>query len=100
VLIGRSIAGDSADALSRIIQGLITGIGFVGGGAIVKSTEEVKGTSTAAAIWATGAIGAAAAWGRVGLAAALAIITYLTFLLLTPVRAMIKQEEEQGGSGE
>lgn len=85
VLIGLHIAAGDAQALSRIIQGLMTGIGFVGGGAILKSGDTVRGTSTAAAIWATGALGAAVAYGRMGLAVAIATITFLTFLVLTPL---------------
>ena len=49
-----SILGTGADSLSRIIQGLITGIGFIGGGAILKDRGSVHGTATAASIWNTG----------------------------------------------
>src|SRR5690606_20235164 len=62
VLMGRSILGDNPDAQSRIIQGLMTGIGFIGGGAILKEENGVMGTATAASIWATGAIGGATAY--------------------------------------
>ncbi len=86
VLIGLAITGDSSDSLARIVQGLITGIGFIGGGAILKSSEEVKGASTAAAIWATGALGAAVALDRYELAIAIAVMTFLVFLVLTPLR--------------
>ncbi|NNF28558.1 MAG: MgtC/SapB family protein [Gemmatimonadetes bacterium] len=86
VLIGLAITGESSESLARIVQGLITGIGFIGGGAILKSSEEVKGASTAAAIWATGALGAAVALDRYELAIAIAVMTFLVFLVLTPVR--------------
>jgi len=86
VLIGLAIAGDTPDAPGRVIAGVVTGIGFIGGGAILKSDEEVRGASTAAAIWATGALGAAVATGRLELALTIAVLTFLTFLLLTPVR--------------
>jgi putative Mg2+ transporter-C (MgtC) family protein len=43
--------------MSRIVEGVITGIGFIGGGAILKSGGEVHGTATAASLWATGALG-------------------------------------------
>lgn len=93
VLIGTSITGDDPNSLARIIQGLITGIGFIGGGAILKSSERVKGTSTAAAIWATGAIGAAVALDRHELAVAIAVMTFGVFLILTPVRDQMNDEE-------
>lgn len=94
VLIGLHIADGDAQALSRIIQGLMTGIGFVGGGAILKSGNDVRGTSTAAAIWATGALGAAVAYGRLGLGIAIAAITFLTFLLLTPLSERFDDSSE------
>src|SRR5438309_787932 len=53
---------DSA-AQSRVLQGLITGIGFVGGGAILKEGATVKGTATAASVWNAGVIGASVAMG-------------------------------------
>jgi putative Mg2+ transporter-C (MgtC) family protein len=91
VLIGERTAGGSPEALSRIVQGLMTGIGFIGGGAILKSKEEVKGASTAAAIWATGGVGAAVATNALELAVAIALLTFLTFLLLTPIREQLKR---------
>jgi putative Mg2+ transporter-C (MgtC) family protein len=91
VLIGLGITAGNPDALARIIQGLITGVGFIGGGAILKSREEVKGASTAAAIWATGAVGAAVATSQLALAVAIAFLTFLVFLVLTPVRKKIRE---------
>jgi putative Mg2+ transporter-C (MgtC) family protein len=45
------------------VEGVITGIGFIGGGAILKAGASVHGTATAASLWATGAVGAAVALG-------------------------------------
>jgi putative Mg2+ transporter-C (MgtC) family protein len=53
---------DSADQ-SRVLQGLITGIGFVGGGAILREGATVRGTATAASVWNAGVIGASVAMG-------------------------------------
>src|SRR5690348_14141580 len=50
-----------AAASSRIIQGLVAGIGFIGGGAILKNEGNVHGTATAASIWTTGVLGASCA---------------------------------------
>lgn len=93
MLLGAALAAGDPNALSRILQGLMTGIGFVGGGAILKSGGNIRGTSTAAAIWATGGIGAAVAYGRLDLAIAIAVITFLTFLVLTPLGDRIRDEE-------
>jgi|SRR5262245_27302723 len=72
--------GMSLDGLSRIIQGIITGIGFIGGGAILKlvNEREIEGLTTAAGILITAASGVAIGLGRIGLAvisASLALIT-------------------------
>lgn len=57
--------------LSRVIQGVATGIGFLGAGAILKMEAKayIKGLTTAAGIWMTAAVGVAAGMGRFGLAA-------------------------------
>ena len=94
VLIGVAITGESPESLARIIQGLITGVGFIGG-AILKSEDEVRGASTAAAIWATGAIGAAVALDRHELAISIAVMTFLVFLVLTPVREVMDRGSEE-----
>jgi putative Mg2+ transporter-C (MgtC) family protein len=59
-------AGFEPQDVSRVLQGLIAGIGFLGAGAIIKLSEreQVKGLTTAASIWATAAIAAAAGLGR------------------------------------
>lgn len=90
VLIGLSISRGDPNAISRVLQGLMTGIGFVGGGAIVKSESDVQGVSIAASVWATGGVGAAVATGRLELAIAIALLTFLTLLILTPVRERIR----------
>ena len=74
VLVGRLFGGASADAQSRIIQGVITGIGFIGGGAILKTQGSVRGTATAASIWNTGVIGTAVALERYEIAVVLSVL--------------------------
>jgi len=76
-LVGMSVL-ESTEAESRVLQGLITGIGFIGGGAILKSDGTVSGTATAAAIWTTGLIGIAVAFNRFEIAILLSVITFLT----------------------
>jgi putative Mg2+ transporter-C (MgtC) family protein len=60
--------GMSSEDLARIIQGLVAGIGFLGAGAILKLTAEhqIKGLTSAAALWLTAAVGVAAGLGRWG----------------------------------
>lgn len=69
---------EGSDAESRVIQGILAGIGFIGGGSILKNEDGVKGTATAASIWAVGAIGIAVAWQRIEIALVLSIITFFT----------------------
>ena len=47
----QSALGQEPEALARVMEGIITGIGFIGGGAILKHGASVKGTATAASIW-------------------------------------------------
>jgi putative Mg2+ transporter-C (MgtC) family protein len=85
---------------SRVLQGLITGIGFVGGGAIVKDGINVRGTATAASIWAAGAIGAAVALGRMEIALVLAVMDVFTMGALVPIKRRIdtRTKETDGHS--
>lgn len=76
----------SLDASSRVLQGLITGIGFIGGGAILKEGSSVKGTATAASVWNAAAIGAAVALDRYAIAIALTILTLFTLEALLPLK--------------
>lgn len=67
-----------AGATARIMEGLITGIGFIGGGAIIRSGQKVHGTATAAGLWVTGAIGVAAALHSYTVAIVLSVATVAT----------------------
>jgi putative Mg2+ transporter-C (MgtC) family protein len=70
--------------VARVIQGLTAGIGFLGGGAILKWHEagEVRGLTTAAGLWMTAAIGVASGLGRFGTALLAAILTWVVLALL------------------
>lgn len=78
----QSALGHEPEALARVMEGIITGIGFIGGGAILKHGASVKGTATAASIWATGAIGTAVGLDSYDVAVAIALLTFLTLKLL------------------
>jgi putative Mg2+ transporter-C (MgtC) family protein len=83
-------------AQSRVLQGLITGIGFVGGGAILKEGATVKGTATAASIWNAGVIGAAVAMGHTEIAILLSALNLLTLRALLPVKNWIDRRSNPG----
>lgn len=76
-LVGTSVL-DTTGAEARVLQGLITGIGFIGGGAILKSDGNVSGTATAATIWITGLIGMAVAFDRYEIAILMSLISFFT----------------------
>ncbi|MFL6448935.1 MAG: MgtC/SapB family protein [Bryobacteraceae bacterium] len=76
-------------AQSRLLQGLITGIGFIGGGAILKQGATVRGTATAASVWNAAIIGAAVAMNQFAIAVALAILNVFTLYVLLPLKNRI-----------
>jgi putative Mg2+ transporter-C (MgtC) family protein len=76
--------GMSWSDLSRVMQGLITGLGFLGGGAILKGQgeHEVHGLTTAAGLWLTAALGVAAGFGRWSTAGLGALLTWMVLALV------------------
>lgn len=87
VLLGTAVLSPGpTDAYARLLQGLMTGVGFVGGGAILKSSDGVQGTASAAGIWVTGALGAAVGFGRWDLAVAMALINFALVAGLSRVK--------------
>jgi len=82
-------AGDvAAAAASRVLQGIVGGIGFLGAGSLIRAGQHVKGVTTAAAIWATAGIGTAFGLGLYVLGATTVALTML-ILWLSPVEAAV-----------
>lgn len=90
VIAGAEI-GMQQDALSRVVQGLATGIGFLGAGAIIKmeSTREIRGLTTAAGIWMTAAIGVAIGLGHLGTAALGVLFAWLVLAVVIKLESRI-----------
>jgi len=87
MLVGMEVISESSDdATSRLIAGLLTGIGFIGGGVILKTADEVKGTATAASIWITGAVGAAVGFGLWDIAVILSVLNVATVLIFSKAK--------------
>ncbi|MET3134374.1 putative Mg2+ transporter-C (MgtC) family protein [Oxalobacteraceae bacterium GrIS 1.11] len=86
--------GYSADAVSRTIQGVITGIGFLGAGVIVhdRNTEHVRGLTTAASIWVTAALGIVCGVGSWQIAAIAMLMVLLLFLVGRPLERMLHRK--------
>lgn len=94
IVIGHRHMAGNEQAMARLLYGLMTGIGFIGGGAIMKDRGSVHGTATAASIWCTGAIGAAVAFGEDIIAAALALFALATLRLVPPVKHKVNHETD------
>jgi putative Mg2+ transporter-C (MgtC) family protein len=82
-LLATELFSGNAEAQARIVQGLITGIGFIGAGAILRNGATVHGTATAASIWTIGALGAAVAYGRLEIAIVLSAVSFATLRVLS-----------------
>lgn len=85
MLIGRDVY-EGSDAEARVMYGIITGMGFIGGGAIVKNAGQVGGTATAASMWNTAAIGVSIAYSRYEIAIVLSVIGFLILQFSEPVK--------------
>jgi putative Mg2+ transporter-C (MgtC) family protein len=89
-----SFIGNEPEALARIIEGIITGVGFIGGGAILQQQNSVRGTATAASLWVTGAIGVSVGVGSYDVALMLTIIAFLTLQILSPLSRKLSPDSE------
>lgn len=89
-------AGASSTDLSRVLQGLIAGVGFLGAGAIIMGNREVetRGLTTAASIWVTAAIGVAAGMGRESTAVLSTLIALLILSVVPWIYRTKKQHKE------
>ncbi len=89
------VLGNQPDiaAQSRVLQGLITGIGFVGGGAILKEGATVKGTATAASVWNAGVIGASVALSHYEIAILLSLLNLFTLRALLPLKQWLDRDK-------
>lgn len=86
------IEGDAPDAKARLLQGLMTGIGFIGGGTILKHDDSVSGTASAASVWIIGAVGASTALGAWGYAIALTALNWFVLRAFTLLKNRIKRD--------
>ena len=86
-------AGMTLDNLSRVIQGIVTGIGFLGAGSILKLSEErdIQGLTTAAGIWMTAAIGMAVGLGSLGVALLAAVLTLIILAIVRSFESRIRK---------
>lgn len=96
VVLACSASGMDMAGLSRVIQGIVTGIGFVGAGSILKLTEqrEIQGLTTAAGLWMTAAIGVAVGLGSLGIAVIGTVVTLIVLALEGVAASRAEKEKE------
>lgn len=83
------------EAMARIVEGIIAGMGFIGGGAILRMKDSVKGTATAASLWVTGAMGTAVGLGSYDVAVVLSLATIVTLWALSGFKKEIRDDEAE-----
>ena len=93
-------SGMNDEQLSRVVQGLVSGIGFLGAGAVLKDQDEgrIHGLTTAASIWATAAVGVAAGLGLTGTALLATVFILLVLVWLRRWGRSIRKEKEEAES--
>lgn len=96
-----SSADMDLDDLSRVIQGIATGIGFIGTGAILKQTDklEVHGLTTAAGIWMTAAVGVGVGLGRIGISILSVIVAWIILSVMGYVELKVENSKNVGTEG-
>ncbi|HMC12060.1 MAG TPA: MgtC/SapB family protein, partial [Pirellulaceae bacterium] len=109
VIGGSTAHGQNIDGPSRVIQGVASGIGFLGAGTILKLGEkmEIKGLTTASSIWLAAALGIAAGLAEYSLALASAVISLFVLGVLGPLEKFLERRhkwrqnhQKNAGSGD
>ncbi|HEU4627508.1 MAG TPA: MgtC/SapB family protein [Steroidobacteraceae bacterium] len=94
VLLMHQMAGSGPDAVSRVVQGVLTGIGFLGAGMIFQRAAQprkVAGLTTAAAVWLTAGLGMAAGAGQLKLAGLGLLFGMLLLLIGGPCERFLER---------
>jgi len=96
----REIAAGSATSSGmdpiRVIEGVVTGIGFLGAGVILRSGEQVRGLTTASGVWVVGAIGTACGRGYYLLAAARTVLALVILQLVSRLEHRVRGTKATG----
>lgn len=98
-MVPSAITAMSADGLSRIIQGIGAGIGFLGAGTIIRDPQgaTVQGLTSAATIWATAAIGISVGLGQIWIALLGVIVVWFVLRILGAIEQRTLKDEHQKG---
>jgi putative Mg2+ transporter-C (MgtC) family protein len=96
VFVPQQMGVQDAD-LTRVLQGLVAGIGFLGAGSIIKgeADNQIQGLTTAASVWLTAAIGMAAGLGRESTALVSTILAYVILTLMPKVVSLFETKQSR-----
>lgn len=88
---------EGSGEMGKFMAGIVTGIGFIGGGAILKSKDDSKitGLANAASIWNMGAIGMSVAWQKFEIAILIAIINFLILSVGSEAKKVVCDDDEE-----
>jgi putative Mg2+ transporter-C (MgtC) family protein len=87
---GASVAAEGTDA-SRVAAQVVTGIGFIGAGGMIKTGFTMTGITTAATLWFAAALGVATGFGLYVVAAAALVVALIAILTFAPIRSRIRR---------
>lgn len=86
-----SISEEGFDSTSRILQGVITGVGFIGAGAVIRGSHEIHGITTAASIWLVTGVGIACGFGMYDVAVGATVIALIVLWGLSPLDRRLRK---------
>jgi putative Mg2+ transporter-C (MgtC) family protein len=97
VIAGLGISRNDQQSVTRIVQGIASGIGFLGAGTILKldRKKEIKGLTTASSIWLAAALGTAAGLAEFALATAAAIISLFVLGVIGPIEKFLERRHKE-----
>jgi putative Mg2+ transporter-C (MgtC) family protein len=95
MLLAKQLSQSDPAAISRTLQGLLSGIGFLGGAVIFKSGHDVRGVKAAAAVWITGAIGLAIGTSYWWLGITVGAVTFLVMFVSDSFPDPVREEKQE-----
>lgn len=98
-ILSAALAANGTGDPTRIAAQIVTGIGFLGAGAIIRTRSGVQGLTTAATVWVNSALGVAAGSGTFRLALVGGAITLAVLLILGPVERALERRRDRGTAG-
>jgi putative Mg2+ transporter-C (MgtC) family protein len=101
VIAGIEMVGRESESITRVIQGLASGIGFLGAGTILKldHEQEIKGLTTAASIWLAASLGTAAGSGEYALSVAAVLASLFVLGVLGPIENVFERRQKARKEG-